>query len=51
MQNLLANIFELQKILCIFFTAHFFFARNGEKFQKYLKKIFFGNKYYDYLKK
>ena len=51
MQNLLAKIFELQKILCKFFAAGFFFARNGEKFQKYLKKIFFGNIYYEYLKK
>lgn len=51
MQHLLANIFEIQKILCKFFAAQFFFARNGEKFQKYLKKFFFGNKYYDYPKK
>ena len=51
MQNLLSNIFDLQKLLCKFFAAGFFFARNGEKFYKYLKKIFFGNNYYEYLKK
>jgi len=51
MQHLLPNIFEIQKIICKFFAAQFFFARNGEKFQKYLKIFFFGNIYYEYLKK
>jgi len=41
MQNLLAKVFKIQKLLCKFFAAGFFFARNGEKFQKYLKIFFF----------
>ena len=51
MQILLPKNIEIQKILCKFFAAQNFFARNGEKFQKYLEKNFFGNNYYEYLKK
>lgn len=51
MQLLFPKNIEIQKILCKNFAAEFFFARNGEKFQKYLENFFFGKNYYDHQKK